>query len=203
MDAPFAFTAQYWGNGAVVCRATEDRPGPIVEQQFGEFPSWTGAQNFATKLNEGLGLDPLEARHIVTGSLLATACVIQEALNSRHPWKGSRIERETHAAQLQLILSRLAYSVTLCHSVSLQSEASSLLMLANAHKALQDTGRFLKSFDGDYLDLRDVAAHIQELAATFQSVISCLPACLPDDTPNHLPGRPFLSSSSTLSPTLY
>lgn len=71
MHARFAFTAQFWGNGAVVCRAVEDRPGPIVEQQFGEFPSWTQAHAFASKLNEGLYLDPLDVRHIVTSSLLA------------------------------------------------------------------------------------------------------------------------------------
>ena len=86
MDARFAFTAQYWGNGAVVCRAIEDRPGPLVEQQFGEYPTWTQAQNCATKLNEGLGLDPRDVRQIVTSSFLATAAVIQEALDSSHAW---------------------------------------------------------------------------------------------------------------------
>lgn len=94
MDARFAFTAQYWGDGAVICRAIEDRPGPLVEQQFGEFPTWTQAQNFASKLNEGLDLAPEEARQIVTNSLLAAACVIQEALSSSHLWPCSEIERE-------------------------------------------------------------------------------------------------------------
>lgn len=82
MDAKFAFTAQFWGDGAVVCRAVEDRPGPIVEPQFGEFQTWTQAHNCARKLNEGLDLDPLEVRRIATSALLATACVVQEALNS-------------------------------------------------------------------------------------------------------------------------
>lgn len=79
MDARFAFTAQFWGDRAVVCRAVEDRPGPVVEQQFGEFKTWTQAHACASKLNEGLNLDPLEARQIVTSSLLATACIVQEA----------------------------------------------------------------------------------------------------------------------------
>jgi hypothetical protein len=60
----------------------EDRPGPVVEQQFGEFKTWTQAHTFAAKLNEGLDLDPMEARQIVTSSLLATACFLEEALNS-------------------------------------------------------------------------------------------------------------------------
>lgn len=175
MDAPFAFAAQYWGNAAVVCRALEGRPGPAVEQQFGEFPTWTQAQNFATKLNEGLGLDPLEVRQIVTSSILATACVIQQALDSSHTWKGSRIEREIHTAQLRLVLSQLALAITLCHSVALAStDAGSAVILANALKALESINRFLKLFDADSLELRDIAACTQELSATFQSVTSCL-----------------------------
>ena len=85
-EARFAFTAQYWGNGAVVCRAVEDRPGPVVEPQFGEFPTWTQAMDFANKLNEGLDLNPHEVRRIVTSSVLATACVIQASLNGRGLW---------------------------------------------------------------------------------------------------------------------
>lgn len=80
MNERFAFAAQFWGDRAVVCRAVEDRPGPVVEQQFGEFPTWTQAHDCARRLNEGLDLDPLDVRRIVTSSLLATACVIQEAL---------------------------------------------------------------------------------------------------------------------------
>jgi hypothetical protein len=98
MEERFAFTAQVWGDGAVVCRAIEDRPGPIVEQQFGEFNTWTQAHNFAAKLNEGLDLSYHEVRHIVTSSFLATASVIQEALNSKHLWIGSLPER--HLARL-------------------------------------------------------------------------------------------------------
>ena len=51
MDARFAFAARFWGDGAVVCRAVEDRPGPVVEQQFGEYQTWTQAQACATKLD--------------------------------------------------------------------------------------------------------------------------------------------------------
>ena len=174
MECRFAFTAQYWGDAAVVCRAMEDRPGPVVEQQFGEFPTWTQAQNFATRLNDGLDLDPLKTRQIVTSSFLATAYVIQEALDSSHTWAGSKIERETHAAQLRFVLSQLAFAITLCRTVSLMSEAGSPRMLENAHKALHNTRRFLKLFDGDYLELRDIK-RAQELTATFQRVTSSLP----------------------------
>jgi len=65
-EARFAFTAQFWGDAAVVCRATEDQPGPVVEQQFGEFPTSTEALNCTIKLNEGLDLAPPDVRQIVT-----------------------------------------------------------------------------------------------------------------------------------------
>ncbi len=46
MQGRFAFTAKYWGAAAVVCRATEDSPGPSVQQEFGRFETWTQANAF-------------------------------------------------------------------------------------------------------------------------------------------------------------
>lgn len=163
MDARFAFTAQYWDNGAVVCRAIEDRPGPLVEQQFGDFLTWTQAQNCATRLNEGLGLDPLDVRQIVTSSFLATASVIQEALDSNHALTGSTIERQARAAQLRFVLSQLSFAITLCRTVSLLSEAAQLRVLSRVREAIHLTNRFLPFFDGDYQQLETVAHGTQEL----------------------------------------
>src|SRR5215469_15687012 len=153
MEARFAFTAQFWGDGAVICRAVENRPGPIVEQQFGEFPSWTQAQTFAAKLNEGLDLDLLAARRIVTSSILATACVVQEALNSTS-WQSSSTEAAARAAQLQCVLAELALALTMCRSASHLSEASARRALRYARRALQDSTHFLKFHDGDYEQLK-------------------------------------------------
>ena len=169
MDARFAFTAQYWGNGAVVCRAIEHRPGPVVEPQFGEFPTWTQAQNFATKLNDGLDLDPLEVRQIVTSSFLATAAVIHQALESTHALTGSKIERDTRAAQFRFILSQLAFSITLCRTAYLLSEAASLLALKNVRNAIHRTNQFLACFDGDDEQLKEVARGARELENALQS----------------------------------
>lgn len=54
----FAFAAAYWGSEAVVCRATEHRCGPVVEQQLGLFDTWNQADGFACQLSWGLGLKP-------------------------------------------------------------------------------------------------------------------------------------------------
>lgn len=168
MDARFAFTAQYWGNGAVVCRAMEDRPGPVVEQQFGEFPTWTQAQNCATKLNDGLDLDPLDVRQIVTSAFLATASVIQEALDSSHAWTGSEMERKVRAAQLRFVLSQLSFAITLCRTVSLLSESAQLSVLTNVRNIIQLTNRFLPFFESDYQQLETVAQGAQALQDALQ-----------------------------------
>lgn len=170
MSERFAFTAQYWGrDGAVVSRAIEGRPGPVVEQQFGLFPTWTQAQNFATKLNQGLDLPPREVRQIVTSSLLATACVIQEALESSHIWTGSEIKREAREAQLRFVLSQLAFAITLCRTVSRLSESASLSALKNVRLALDLTKRFLPFLDGDYAQLETVLRQAHQLQQALQS----------------------------------
>lgn len=177
MEHKLAFTAQFWGDGAVVCRAVQDRPGPVVEPQFGEFKSWTQAQNFAAKLNEGLDLDPLEVRQIVTSSLLATACVVQEALNSRDSWEASRIELAARVAQLQCMLSELGLALTLCRSAALCSNGLPPRVLANVQKILRHAARFIKIFDGDDCgELREIASRARTLNATLQQLSACLPA---------------------------
>lgn len=169
MDARFAFTAQYWGDGAVISRAIEDRPGPIIEQQFGEFKTWTQAQNFASKLNQGLDLAPEEVRQIVTSSFLATACVIQEALNSSHLWPGSEIEREVHAAQLRFVLIELQFAMTLCRTASLLTDAASLCAFSFAQRSLRHARLFLTSFHGNDLEVEGLFQRAEAVEEALQS----------------------------------
>ena|SRR5215472_4932359 len=178
MEPRFAFTAQFWGDGATVCRAFEDRPGPVVEQQFGEFSTWTQAQNFAAKLNEGLDLDPLTARHIVTSSILATACIVQESLNTTSSWTSSKIEMAARRAQLRCVLAELALALTMCRSASHLSEASARRVLLHTRRVLYDSARFLKSHDGDYDQLKGIADGTRVL----NSAVEQLSACLPDES---------------------
>jgi len=168
MNGRFAFTAQFWGTGAVVCRAVEGRAGPVVEQQFGQFASWTQAHAFATKLNEGLELDAVDVRQIVTSSLLATACVAQEALNSSPASADSSVGLATRAAQLRFVLAALALALTLCRSASLLPGAPVQRMILHARKALYHSTNFLKFFNGDNHELEGIASRTQELNAALQ-----------------------------------
>ena len=79
MQERIAFTAKYWGDKAVVCRSSEDCPGPAVDQEFGEFETWTQANAFAGRLNEGLEIPPAEAEQIITSSILRTSELLCDA----------------------------------------------------------------------------------------------------------------------------
>jgi hypothetical protein len=83
MQERLAFTASFLRDAAVVCRAIEDRPGPIADLAFGRFETWTQAQAFARRLNEDLKLDPAEARQIVTSAILCTGEVWRDP---ESPW---------------------------------------------------------------------------------------------------------------------
>ncbi len=154
----------------MVCRAVEDCPGPVVEQQFGEFPSWTQAHSCATKLNEGLDLDLRAVRQIVTSSILASACVVQEALKSRDSWEGTRVEIETRAAQLRFVLSELALALTFCRTAAGLSGAPVLRVLLQAREALRHSAQFLKSFNGSYQDMEQVAASAETVKVAYEEV---------------------------------
>jgi hypothetical protein len=66
-----AFTAEYWGEQTVVCRAMENFPGLVAEPEFGFFESWTEAMAFARELNAGLEISPDDVRQILTSAYLA------------------------------------------------------------------------------------------------------------------------------------
>ena len=70
----------------MVCRADENRPGPIVEQEFGEFATWTEANEFARKLNEGFDLAPEDVRQIVTSAFLTSSETVLEAAKKQAAW---------------------------------------------------------------------------------------------------------------------
>ena len=117
-ETRIAFAAEYWGEGAVVCRAREDQPGPVVEQQFGVFTTWTHANAFANKLNEGLEISPEEARQIVISAVLARG----ELLRAEHDaslWRFRPKLRGLEDLRLRSLLLELEVAVNICRSARL------------------------------------------------------------------------------------
>lgn len=183
MDARFAFTAQPWGDRAVVCRAVEDRPGPVVEQQFGQFYTWTQAQNFAAKLNEGLNLDTLEVRQIVTSSLLATARVIQEALDTQLLRADSPAVAQIRATQLRFVLAELNLALTFCRSARYLSRNPVLRVLLDARNALDHSMNLLMKFRGDDPLLDEIASRAAALDASLKGLLAFIPLLLERGAP--------------------
>jgi len=173
MEPRFAFTAQYWGNGGVVCRAFEDRPGPIVEQQFGQFPTWTQANDCASRLNEGLALDPGDVRQIVTSSFLATACVLQAALSSNWFWANS-LKSATQSAHARFVLAELSLALTFCRSVRQLTSQNTARLLRNIENAILHARQFMALFNGDARELRDISACLTTLGAALQAPLPTL-----------------------------
>jgi hypothetical protein len=136
MPERFAFTAKYWGRRAVVCRADEDRPGPVVVQEFGQFESWTMAYTFARRLNEGLDLDPVEANRIVTCSELLTnelMSAVQSTEAVSDQLNGKSTEKFLRA---QFALAELELGLTFCRLVASNPNRPSERLLRNARNAL-------------------------------------------------------------------
>jgi hypothetical protein len=110
-----AFTAERWGSGAVVCRAIENRPGLAVQQEFGEFPTWSEAQVFADKLNEGLELTWEEARQIVIGAGLAVRRGTFVARKKKSVWSLAPVLVEAERLCWQNIHAQMELASTYCH----------------------------------------------------------------------------------------
>ena len=136
MPERFAFTAKYWGRRAVVCRAVEDRPGPMVVQEFGQFASWTQANTFARKLNEGLDIDVVEANRIVTASELRTSDLMR-AVDSMEASSQQSPERATeNFLRAQFALAQLELALTFCRLVSCNPGRRAGRLVRNARNAL-------------------------------------------------------------------
>lgn len=120
-------------------------------------------------------------RQIVTSSLLASACIVQEALNSRDSWRGSKVALEARAARLRCMLAELGLALTLCRTAALVPDGPAPRVLANVQKVLRHSAHFIKTFDDeDCGELKEIASRARALnVALQQASAACLPACLP------------------------
>jgi hypothetical protein len=167
MPERFAFTAKYWGRRAVICRADEDRPGPVVVQEFGQFESWTRAKLFARRLNEGLDIDPVEANRIVIGSELR-ANELMNAVQSTEAVSDERNSQNTEKfLRAQFALAELELGLTFCRLVASNPNRPSERLLRNARNAL-----FNAMHSVVYSELAD--SHVRLITARMKSLAEAL-----------------------------
>ncbi len=164
----FAFTAKYWGDAAVVCRAVEERPGPVVDQEFGQFETWTQANEFAARLNEGLEILPSEAEQIVTSSILHASDLLS-AVHSQecgcHQLGGPVAPR---SIRVQFLLAELDLAVTFCRIVRSKPSRHTGRLLRNARNALFNAMHYVVHSHLPTCDLQAITARLERLHAAFQ-----------------------------------
>lgn len=168
MDGRFAFTAKYWGDSAVVCRAVEGRAGPIVDQEFGQFLTWTQAHEFAARLNDGLEIPSDEARQLITGSILRASGLLS-TLDSAEcvgaPLRGSVTGRPI---RVQFMLAELDLAITFCRIARFRLGKHADRMLQNARKAFFDAMHYLCHSHISARDVDAITARLETLQAAFQ-----------------------------------
>jgi hypothetical protein len=171
MQGRLAFTAEFWGGAAVVCRAIENRAGPVVDPEFGLFDTWTHANAFAAKLNEGLELDPLEARQIITSSMLATTSLMRLFLSSASQQVASEapVLLAANAIQVRLVLSELGLALTFCHLARGEKPGCRTgRMLRNARNALYTAMNSLCRLNFRSCELEEISAKVAMLESALQ-----------------------------------
>ncbi|SRR5258708_6238856 len=162
-----AFTAERWGDSAVVCRSIEDRPGPIVEQEFGEFATWTQASTFAARLNAGLEIHPREAEQIITSSILRANELLRATDLPGRAGKLLHSHGVGTSLHLQLMLVEMELAVTFCHIVRSRPGEHTDRLLRNARNTLFDAMHFVCHSDLAGCELEAITERLEKLRAAF------------------------------------
>jgi hypothetical protein len=182
MQERFAFTAKYWGHAAVVCRAAEDRSGPVVEQQFGEFETWTQATMFATRLNEGLGIHPGKVQQIVTSAILHTNDVLRGIDDSKDARDRVSAVEIARSVRVRFLLAELDLAVTFCRIVRTRPGRHTERLLRNARNALFNAMHYVLHSELPERELLKISVSLQNLQAALESTPIEMPD-LPNLTP--------------------
>jgi hypothetical protein len=168
MQDRFAFTAKYWGDRAVVCRSVEDCPGPIVEQEFGEFETWTQANTFAARLNEGLEISPIEAEQLIASSILRTGELLREAGLPNLVGQQARFLMTRRPLRVQFVLAELDLAVTFCRIVRSKPSPHTSRLLRNARNALFNAMHYVVHSELAACDLEAITERLKRLQAVFE-----------------------------------
>jgi len=159
-----AFAAAHWGDSAVVCRAEENSPGPVVEQQFGIFPTWNQANAFARKLNEGLEVTPEDARQVVTSAMLAASGVVRAPEPKDTIWKRAPVLVAAERLQWHHLLAQLDLAITFCDlSRGRLADSRYRRLLETAQRTVDVTLGFVRHNKRNRREILQVCAKLETL----------------------------------------
>jgi hypothetical protein len=156
----------------VVCRAIEDCPGPVVDQEFGQFETWTQAQDFARQLNEGLDLDLVEARQIVTSAILGTSEFVDNIESSEIACNRPPTSVSGKPVHAQFVLAELHLAITFCRMSRSKPAALAERMRRNVRKALFNAMHFVCHRSLTAPEAQEIRAAMEALQAAFQESFS-------------------------------
>jgi hypothetical protein len=172
MQKRLAFTAKYWGEKAVVCHSSEDRAGPVVDQEFGEFETWTQAKMFAAKLNEGLETPYTDAEQIVSSSILRTSELLSEGDLPGVAGEPRRTPDVHGSLRLQLMMAELELAVTFCRIVQSKPSEHTERLLRNARNTLFDAMHFVCHSELAGSELDAITRRLGELHAALEESLA-------------------------------
>lgn len=165
--ARIAFQAVWWGQQACIARARENLPGPVVDQEFGTFDSWTHAQAFAVSLNEGLGLDPADAMQILLSAGMACPDFAVTSARGASLTALSPAVLSSRFARRRLLHARLDLAFTLCEvAQTVAPGPAPLRILRSVQASLEAALESCSQLATDEAELELFLSRLRELAAT-------------------------------------
>jgi hypothetical protein len=171
MQGRSAFTAKYWGDTAVVCRATEGRTGPVVEQQFGQFKTWTPANYFASRLNGGLEIHHSQAAQIITSSTLEAGDVLRMGDSLARIRDARSVLVEGKSLRVQFMLAELDLALTFCRILRSKRSQHGERMLRNSRNALFYAIHFVCESQLPVSDLETINERLTKLQGALEEPI--------------------------------
>jgi len=141
-----------------------------TDQEFGTFLSFTQANEFAQRLNEGLGLSPSETRAIVTEAMLTAHALIGECESLLQMARELRHRRLGHHRQPELgwVLTLLELGVTYCNTACTRRYVPKEPLLQHAREALAHAMTTMGRFEFSMGGAEQIKAGIEELRTALE-----------------------------------
>ena len=168
--AQLAFTAAFARKRPILARAVIGLPGLATDQEFGPFPTFTQANEFAQRLNEGLGLSPSETRAIVNEAILTAQALIGECESLLQMARELRERRPSHHRQVELgwVLTLLELGVTYCNTACTRRFVPKEPLLQHARQAISHAMTAMSRFEFSMGGAEQIKAGIAELQTALE-----------------------------------
>src|SRR5213080_3965378 len=129
---------------------------------------------FATRLNEGLEIDPAEAERIITGSILDASEVLRAADSPAH--ECGRVHRPIAGNRLRVefMLAKLDIAVTFCHIAHSSPSQHANRLLRKARNALFDGMHFVCGSELAAYESKAIAERLAKLHAELEITVSSI-----------------------------